>query len=522
WTAAGGVRATIISAAGEVLADSDGDPAEMENHGDRPEVSEAFLRGSGRAVRSSETVHSELVYMARRFDGGNGRMLTLRLSLPLHRLDESVHAFRQRQWGVSLCLLALTGCASLFFFRALSNRIRRLREFSDRVAGGDFRPMPVESNADELSALSDTLNRTAARLDGTIRALTDEREQSAAILSSMDEGVVVVDSGRNIIFCNRAFRRAVGEADADYRGRHLIELARYLDIEPLFQNALRGGEIVRGEVKTGFALQGSYAVTTAPIHSGDSISGAVMVLHDISEIRRLERARRDFAANVSHEFRTPLAVIQGFAETLLDGALEDVENGRRFSKIIYEQSLRLNRLTDDLLKLAQIEAGRFMAELRPVAFGPILESCIESARILIHSDQKELTLELEYPPSLPLLYADTRSIEEILQNLLGNAIRYTPEGGRVYVKAATVGGEMVFSISDTGIGISSTDQLRIFERFYRTDAARSRESGGTGLGLSIVKHLVEFHGGRVAVESKIGRGATFRVFLPLYKGDDPG
>ena len=520
WTTAGGVRVTIISADGEVLADSDSDPAEMENHGNRPEVREAFLRGSGRAVRSSETVHSDLVYMARRFNGGNGRMLTLRLSLPLHRLDESVHAFRQRQWGVSLCLLALTGCASLFFFRALSNRIRRLREFSDRVARGDFRLMPVESNNDELSALSDTLNRTAARLDGTIRALTDEREQSAAILSSMDEGVVVVDSGRNIIFCNLAFRRAVGVADADYRGRHLVELARHLDIEPLFQNTLRGGEIVRGEVTTGFARQGSYAVTTAPIHSGDLISGAVMVLHDISEIRRLERARRDFIANVSHEFRTPLAVIQGFAETLLDGALEDVENGRRFSKLIYEQSMRLNRLTDDLLKLSQIEAGRFMAELRPAAFGPILESCIESARILIHSEQKELTLELEYPPLLPPLYADTRSIEEILQNLLGNAIRYTPGGGRIRVNAAAVDGEMVLSVSDTGIGISSAEQLRIFERFYRTDAARSRESGGTGLGLSIVKHLVEFHGGRVEVESKIGHGATFRVFLPLHKGDD--
>ncbi|MCL2878166.1 MAG: ATP-binding protein [Acidobacteria bacterium] len=520
WTAAGGVRATLIAADGGVLADSDSDPAEMENHGDRPEVREAFLRGSGRAVRSSETLHSELVYLAQRFDGGERRMLTLRLSLPLHRLDESVHAYRQRQWGVSLCLLALTGCAALFFFRALSNRIRRLREFSDRVARGDFRLMPVESSDDELSALSDTLNRTAARLDGTIRALTDEREQSAAILSSMDEGVVVVDSGRNIIFCNQAFRRAAGAIDADYRGRHLIELARHLDIEPLFQNTLYSGEIVRGEVKTGFARQGSYAVTTAPIHSGDSISGAVMVLHDISEIRRLERARRDFVANVSHEFRTPLSVIQGFAETLLDGALEDAENGRRFSKIIYEQSLRLSRLTDDLLKLAQIEAGQFMAELRSADLGPILESCVEAARVLIRSDQKELTLELEYPPSMPPLHADARSIEEILQNLLGNAIRYTPGGGRISVKASASGGEMALSVSDTGIGISSADRPRIFERFYRTDAARSRESGGTGLGLSIVKHLVEFHGGRVEVESEIGRGATFRVFLPLHKEND--
>ena len=519
WTAAGGVRATLISADGGVLADSDSNPAEMENHGDRPEVRDAFLRGSGRAVRGSETVHSDLVYLARRFNAGNGRMLTLRLSLPLRRLDESVHAYRQRQWSVSLCLLALAGGASLFFFRSLSNRIRRLREFSDHVANGDFRPMPVDYSNDEISALSDTLNRTAARLNGTIHALTEEREQSSAILSSMDEGVVVVDSRRNVIFCNQAFRRAVGAVEADYRGRHLIELARHLDIEPLFQDTLGCGEIVRGEVTARFARQRNYSVTTAPIRSGDSISGAVMVLHDISEIRRLERARRDFIANVSHEFRTPLSVIQGFAETLLNGALEEAENGRRFSKIIYEQSLRLSRLTDDLLKLAQIEAGQFGAEFQPAAVGAILESCVESARVLVRSDPKKLTLELEYPPSLPSLRADARSIEEIVQNLLGNAVRYTPGGGRISVKATVIGDEMVLSVSDTGIGISVADQSRIFERFYRTDTARSRESGGTGLGLSIVKNLVEFYDGRVEVESEIGRGATFRVFLPLDSAD---
>ena len=518
WIALGGVRATVISVDGGVLTDSENDPAEMENHDDRPEVRDAFRIGSGRAVRSSETAHNDLVYTARRFDAGNGRMLTLRLSLPLQRLDESIRTYRQRQWGVLICLLVLTGGASFFFFSSLSNRIHRLREFSARVAHGDFRPMPVENTRDELSALSNTLNHTAAQLDGTIRALTEEREQSAAILSSMDEGVVVVDSGRNVAFCNQAFRRAVGAVDADdadYRGRHLVEFSRNLDIEPLFKDTLLGGEIVRGEVKTGLSRQGNYAVTTAPIHSGDTISGAVMVLHDISEIRRLERARRDFAANVSHEFRTPLAVIQGFSETLLDGALEDPENGRRFSKIIYEQSLRLTRLTDDLLKLSQIEAGRFKGEIQPVALGPILESCLESARALIRPEQKKLTLELEYPPSLPLLCADARSIEEIMQNLLGNAIRYTPGGGRVFVKAAVVDGEIVLSVSDMGIGISISDQQRIFERFYRTDAARSRESGGTGLGLSIVKHLAEFYCGRVTVESEIGHGATFRVFLPL-------
>ena len=515
WIAEGGVRVTLISVDGEVLTDSENNPAEMENHGGRPEVREAFLKGSGRAARPSETARSELVYLARRFDDGNGRIMAIRLSLPLRRLDESVRDYRKRQWGVALGLLALTGGAALFFFRALSNRIRRLREFSDRVAGGDFRPMPAESRDDELAALSDTLNRTAERLDGTIRALTGEREQSAAILSSMDEGVAVVDSAQNVIFCNQSFCRAVGASDADYTGRPFIELTWHLDIEPFFQDTLRGGEIKRGEVSAGFARQGNYAVTTAPIRSEDSISGAVMVLHDISEIRRLERVRRDFVANVSHEFRTPLSIIQGFAETLLDGALEDAENRQRFTTIIYNQSLRLGRLTDDLLKLAQIESGRFGAEFQSIEVRPFLESSVESARALICSEQKNILLELECPPLLPPLHADARSIEEIMQNLLGNAIRYTPDDGRVYVRAVVAESNLVLSVSDTGIGLSSADQQRIFERFYRTDAARSRESGGTGLGLSIVKRLVENHGGRVEVESKIGIGSTFRVFLPL-------
>lgn len=513
WLAHGGMRVTFVAADGVVLADSEEDVARMQNHGDRPEIRDALARGYGRAVRTSDTLQCDQVYLAQRFyaDGRTPRIL--RLSLPLHRLNAGVHAFRRRLLGASALILVLTGGVSLMFFRTTSNRIRRLKEFSGRVARGDFRPMPRERSHDELTDLSDTLNQTAATLDRTIHTLTEERTQSAAILSSMEEGVVVVDSDQRVLFCNRAFFRAVEIPEADYQGRPVVELVHHPDMMDLFHKTLFGDAIARGEITVGSVRTRSYAVTAAPIRSASAIAGAVMVLHDITEIRRLERARRDFVANISHEFRTPLTAIQGFAETLLEGALEDAANGRRFLRIIHEHALRLGRLTEDLLKLARIEAGQLAPEMQPVAIDRILESCLETCRI--KAGQKNLTVEADYASAMPLLNGDARLLQEVLQNLLENAIRYTGAGGRICMKASVRGSEMEISVADTGIGIPRADQQRIFERFYRADAARSRESGGTGLGLSIAKHLVEAHGGRIRVESEVGRGSTFYVYLPL-------
>jgi two-component system, OmpR family, phosphate regulon sensor histidine kinase PhoR len=513
WLSQSGIRVTLISSEGKVLADSDEDPARMENHSDRPEILNALSAGSGYAVRYSATLRRDLVYFARRFDSESGQTLVMRFALPLYRLDEGVNAFRTRLWSVSLLILVLTGGASLLFFRTVSNRIGRLNEFSRRVAQGDFRPMFIERSNDELSDLSRTLNQTASKLDQTIRTLTEERNQSAAILASMEEGVAVIDSAQRIIYCNRAFRQAAGIPEAPVEGRLVVEIIQHADLLTLIDSALTKAEIIHGEVVVGSVRTRSFAVTSAPISSEGSVIGAVMVLHDISEIRRLERARRDFAANISHEFRTPLAAIQGFAETLLDGALDDSANNRRFIQIIHDNAIRLGRLTEDLLKLARIEAGQLQLEIQPVAIARIIESSIETTRV--KADQRNLVVESNCKPDLPMLKGDARALQEILLNLLDNAIRYSSPGGRIKVSAEIAGMEMMLSVSDAGIGIPKADQDRIFERFYRADAARSRESGGTGLGLSITKHLIEAHGGRIKVESEVGRGSTFYVFLPL-------
>jgi len=236
------------------------------------------------------------------------------------------------------------------------------------------------------------------------------------------------------------------------------------------------------------------------------------VLHDVSEIRRLERVRRDFVANVSHEFKTPLTAIQGFAETLLGGALRDKQNSLRFLKIIRDHAVRMGRLTEDLLKLSLIEAGKLELNLQPVTVAELVEPCVEIVRP--KAEQKELTLVTECPPEVPRVLGDGNRLREVIQNLLDNAVQYTPAGGCIRVHAASDNGAVVVAVSDTGIGIPQSDRERIFERFYRVDNARSREVGGTGLGLAIAKHLVEAHNGQMEVVSEIGHGSTFSIRLP--------
>lgn len=513
WMAGSRARVTLVAPDGRVLADSDEDPARMDNHIGRPEVSAALLKGTGQAVRFSATLGHDLVYLAVRQKSADGQPLIIRFAVPLERLSLALSEFRGNLWIVSLVILFLAGSISLFYFRSLAARIERLKDFSSRVAAGDFRLLPVDRSRDELASLAGTLNKTAAQLDGIVRTLKEERNQSAAVLASMTEGVIVVDDGQRVIFCNSAFCRAVGIEDSSWEGHPVTEVVPIADLLTCLEKA-RGADVpITADITVGSVRTSSFAVTVAPMRSGSANSGAVMVLHDITDLRRLERARRDFAANVSHEFRTPLTAIQGFAETLLAGAMDDPEHSRKFLEIIRENAARLGCLTEDLLKLARIEAGKLDIERSPVAVALIVEPCLETARL--KAKEKDLILTATYGADLPPVMGDLVSLRQVLQNLLDNAVRYSPPGARISIDAQALKNEVVISVSDQGPGIAKAEQERIFERFYRADAARSRDSGGTGLGLSIAKHLVELHGGRLRVQSEIGLGATFQVFLPV-------
>jgi two-component system phosphate regulon sensor histidine kinase PhoR len=333
-----------------------------------------------------------------------------------------------------------------------------------------------------------------------------------------------MDAQERMVFCNQAFRRIFALGNAPCEGRPMVELVREPELLTIVRRALTGTAPDAGELERGTVHRQSFRVTASPLQSGET-AGAALVLHDITDLRRLERVRRDFVANVSHEFKTPLTAIQGFAETLLGGALEDKTNNRRFLEIIRTHAARLARLTDDLLELARIEAGRIELDRREVSLAEIIEACADTTRPRI--EHGKLQLEVRIPDDLPEVSADPRRLREILQNLLDNAAQYTPSGGRIWIEARvktagdagpgapTNAASVTITVGDTGIGIPHSDQQRIFERFYRVDAARSREAGGTGLGLAITKHLVELHGGRIWVESEVGQGSKFHFSVPI-------
>jgi len=511
---AAGVRVTVIAANGQVLADSEVDPHTMENHSDRPEIQAALANGEGQSLRRSVSLQRDMLYHAIRQTAPSGAPVILRFALPLQTSDAALTSFRRSLWLWSLLILVIAGAATLLVSRAFSDRVERLKEFSRRVANGDFRPLPGDGSGDALEALGTALNQTAARLDGTIRTLTEERNLSSAILGSMVEGVAVVNGAERLVFANPGFAGILGIDVPPKSGSALVEIVRQSELIEAVRQVLRGEPRVEAEVVTGTLRQHFFAATVASVTEGNT-SGAVIVLHDITDLRKLERVRRDFVANVSHEFKTPLTAIQGFAETLLAGAIDDAQNRVRFLEIIVEHSRRLARLTDDLLKLSKMDADRLELEISDTSVTQFVATCLETAQR--RAAEKELALIVDVPEDLPDIAADRRRLAEVLQNLLDNAIQYTLPGGQITLTAERDGREVVFTVSDTGIGIPKADQPRIFERFYRVDAARSREVGGTGLGLAIAKHLVEVHGGRLWVDSEIGQGSQFHFSVPEYE-----
>lgn len=516
--AASGARVTVISGDGRVLADSQSEPQTMENHATRPEVREAMARGEGRSIRHSVTINRDLLYYAVRQNTPAGPPIVLRFAFPLETVDQVLSSFRRRLWLASFLILLIAGAISLLFSRSFTGRVERLKDFSRRVAEGDFRPLPRDGSGDALEALGISLNRTAARLDRTIHTLTEERNLSSAILGSMVEGVAVVNGSERLVFANPGFAEILGLDVPPTSGSALVEVVRQTELLEAVRQVLRGQPRVQSEIVTGTLRQHYFAITVAAVRAGDT-TGAVVVLHDITELRKLERVRRDFVANVSHEFRTPLTAIQGFAETLLAGAIDDSQNRTRFLEIILEHSRRLARLTEDLLVLSKMDAERLELEIRRLSVSQLIESCLETAQR--RAAEKDLRISVNTPHRLPDIAGDRRRLAEVLQNLLDNAIQYTLPGGQIMLSAEEGDAEVVVTVSDTGIGIPQADQPRIFERFYRVDVARSREAGGTGLGLAIAKHLVEVHGGRLWVDSEVGQGSQFHFSVPLFDPNHP-
>ncbi|MFT5732673.1 MAG: two-component system phosphate regulon sensor histidine kinase PhoR [Planctomycetota bacterium] len=521
-----GRRITVIAADGSVIADSDADADGMENHGNRPEVKEAIAKRFGVQRRQSATVGRELVYVAHAPGALDVPRDVVRIAVPLESIDKDATA-------VARLILLAAGMASIlalvvgaFIVRRVADPLDRMRRVVNALGAGDYAArVPIPKNGarrDELGEMASALNRLAFDLSQRVAELTAGQERLRAMVAGMIEGVVAVDEDDRVTFSNYAARKML-HLDAKSPGfepskrskARLWEQAKVAGLDALLTAARRSDSAAQCELE--LSSTDVDAVVRAQAHrfqDGDSV-GVVIVLEDVSEVRRLERIRRDFVANVSHELKTPLTSIRGYVETLLDGAINDDEYNVRFLQKIENNVLRLNHLVTDLLSLARIEAEAGFLNLRPVDLHAIVEEAIR--RHEQTAKRRGQTLSTESCSGAVRVFADHEALTQVVDNLIDNGLKYTPDDGDVIVRVLRNGKHASFEVQDNGVGIPLEDQARIFERFYRVDKARSREVGGTGLGLSIVKHLAQAMEGSVELESQPDKGSCFRVKLNLVE-----
>jgi len=507
-------RVTIIDLRGEVMGDSEVAPPELkelENHLQRPEVQDALHKGEGSSIRYSATLRMPMLYVAFPFTAAGGEGGILRLALPLSALqktEESLHAIL----GASLALAILMSLILSYILSNVTSRsLRTMAATAALIGRGEFgKRIPVTSD-DEVGELARVMNEMAVRIEGQLASISAEKNRLDTILRGMGEGVMVADARGVVTLVNPAFRSQFAIRD-EVEGRPLIEITRHPALHDAFKLVMETKNERLEEITLPAGLEQTLLTHWVPLLGRGEIQGVVAVFHDISELKRLERVRKDFVANVSHELRTPVTVIKGYAETLLAGPGEaSPEQAARFIEIIHRHAERLAELIADLLTLSQLEARGMALELAPLS----IEGTVRHVANLLEqkAQDKGITIAYEGIDDLPPVLADRRWVEQVLVNLLDNAITYTPGKGAITVTATAAEGMVQIAVADTGIGIPPKDLPRLFERFYRVDAARSREQGGTGLGLSIVKHLVQLHGGTVAVESTPGKGSTFSFTL---------
>jgi two-component system phosphate regulon sensor histidine kinase PhoR len=516
-------RVTLIAPDGRVVADSDVaavDLARLENHRDRPEVRAALAGRVGRDQRVSGSLGAPLLYVAVPVTDGVRVLGALRLALPLAAVTSTYDELQRVMLAGGLVALAVAFGIGVFVAGRVTRPVIEMQAIARQMSEGQFAVRAPARSDDELGALGRALNVMVLRLREQIANIEAERVKATAILDGMVEGVIAVDGQEGVLLMNERARAMFGVGHGRGEGKPFLEVIRNADLHEIFRSGRTAGGVFRRELRLIHPVDRTLRVTAVPLRLAGEDPGLVMVVDDVTELRRLEQVRTEFIANVSHELRTPLTAIQGYLETLLSGALEERENARRFVEIAFRHTERLGRLLNDLTDLSNIELGKVSLRLGPTPLGPVVDSGLEI--VAAKARDGGVALEADVPPALTV-QADHDRLAQILINLVDNAVKYTAAGGSTTVRArATADGRIEVSVSDTGVGIPRADLPRITERFYRVDKARSRELGGTGLGLAIVKHLVFAHGGEMTIDSEEGRGTTVRVTLPAGGGTAAG
>jgi two-component system phosphate regulon sensor histidine kinase PhoR len=495
---AAGARITIIDSTGKVLADSEANPDTMENHGTRPEFVAALQGQIGSATRLSKTIGVDLLYVAVPTPGG-----AVRMAYPLSSIREANREIRRDLLEGTAVAGLLALLLALVATQSIGRRLLRITDFAERVAAGDLSARIQEGAGDEIAHVASALDKTARKLEEGFSALENSRQTLETLLNSMQEAVIAVAQDERVLWANQRMERLLPSGVR--LGAPLVQSVRDPEILASVQTALTTRDVTMARAAKIFSGR-VFDVTAAPMPGG----GAVAVLHDQTEIERVEKTRRDFIANVSHELRTPLTSIQGYAETLLEsrGMPTDL---REFVEIIRKNAMRMARLTEDLLVLARVESGEQKLNFQPAMPNQLLDDAVQTFRELALARGIELSV-MNTASSAVLV--DRDAIHQVFTNLIDNALKYGDQGGKVLVGACESEEGVQFYVRDFGSGISSEHLPRLFERFYRVDKARSLESGGTGLGLAIAKHVVRAHSGTIHVESELNHGSTFCFTLP--------
>ncbi|MBN1867023.1 PAS domain-containing protein [Candidatus Sumerlaeota bacterium] len=509
------MRLTVVLPSGRVVGDSEEDPARMDNHADRPEIVEALREGRGSSVRFSDTLQRDMMYVTKAIRDNDKTLGVLRVSMSLAFIDQELGTIHRRVTLVALLATALVALSSVWVSRPISRSLARLKTGAERFARGELGiPLAVPDSL-EIGALAESMNRMAAELDDRIQTTVRQRNELEAVLAGMVEGVLAVDGEENILNLNQAAARLLDVDAAQSRRKPLQEVVRNVEIHELVRRVMDSGE--PGETETVF--QGDrdavIRVRVAPLRDAKKESAGVLaVMNDLTDLRHLEKVRRDFVANVSHELKTPITSIKGYVETLLDGASHNAEDLDRFLKIIHRQVDRLHAIVDDLLALSQIEEDDRKGQvlLGRGALLPVIEGAVGLCKAA--ALEKDTAIHVSCSPDIQA-DIDPHLLGQACVNLIDNAVKYGEPGSEIHVEVATDNGEIVIHVRDQGPGVAQEHLARVFERFYRVDKARSRELGGTGLGLAIVKHIAQAHGGRATVESELRKGSVFSIRLPL-------
>lgn len=520
-------RFTIILESGRVVADSDELPSQMGDHSGRPELHDARREGWGRAERYSRTLRSRLMYLAVPvLDEASGELLGFaRASDPLEARKEQLSRLRNNVLRASTVALLAALLVGYLFTRRVTRPLRNIADAVEAIRAGDYEHRILVETRDDLGELAQAFNDMEDQIQDQIQTIETDRNQIYAILQSMSDGVIAVDAGQVIRHLNDAACTALGVRREDVKGQRLWEVVRSGEVRGIVERALESGRSQSLETRINLGDHERTLELRCNALQGNQgrVGGAVLVLQDVSKLRRLEGVRRDFVSNVSHELKTPLTALRGLIESILEDEEVDRDTTQRFLRRMHHQIARLNQLISDLLNLSRLERADAPLDRQRLDLNQSARMCAQDARDAASRKNIELRTELSDEPVF--VRADLESLRQIFDNLLTNAIRYTPSGGHVRLRVQRLDGsrQVVAEVEDDGIGIESRHHDRIFERFYRVDNARSRELGGTGLGLSIVKHVVSRLDGEILLESSLGRGSRFRVILPLDESgsDEP-